>query len=136
MRTPAGELEAYHTSMDTLDTLDEDALLDSVQALYRFVQVLERDVTYVNSFKGEPCLARHHIAYPSFHEDKGAEAKYIVKKLIHELDGSHSLLEIADKWDIPLDRVAIVADQLRSAGLVKPAPAKEDEHQQFSRRHD
>ena len=124
-RTPAGEFREYHTSRDTLDVLSEDALLDSVQTLYRFVQVWERDVTYANLYKGEPCLAKHQIAYPSHHEDKADEASYLVKKLMHDFDGTHSLLDMADKWDAPFDQVELIAKQFASAGLVKPAEVRE-----------
>ncbi len=119
-RSPTTEFPEYHTSKDTLDVLSDDALLDSLQTLYRFVQVLERDVTYANAYRGEPCFARHEIEYPRYHEDKDDQRKYIVKKLVHEFDGSQSLLEIADKWDIPMDQAAFVADQFCAAGLVRP----------------
>jgi len=121
MRTPAGEFQEYHTSKDTLDIFSEAGLLDSVQTLYRFVQLWEQDLTYTNNYKGEPCFSRHQIPYPSFHRDRGNEAKQIVKKMIFEFDGSLSLLEIADKWNIPFDQVEFVANQFYKAGLVKPA---------------
>jgi aminopeptidase-like protein len=117
-RTPAGEFRQYHTSLDTLDVLSADALLESAQTLYRFVQVWERDLTWVNTFRGEPCVSRHEISYPSHFDDMGDESKYLVKKVMHELDGEHSVLDIARKWDAPFDRVEAIVGRFAEAGLV------------------
>ncbi|MHC4765714.1 MAG: DUF4910 domain-containing protein [Planctomycetota bacterium] len=118
-RTPAGEFREYHTSLDTLDVLSPDALLESVRTLWRFVQVWERDVTWINTYKGEPCVSRHRIRYPSHFGDKGDESKYLVKKVMHELDGEHSVLDIARKWDAPFDQVESIVRQFEAAGLVR-----------------
>jgi aminopeptidase-like protein len=130
-RTPAGEFPEYHTSLDTLALLSADALLESVRTLYRFVGVWERDLTWVNTYKGEPCLARHRIRYPSHFGDRGDESKFLVKKVMHELDGEHSVLDIARKWGAPFDQVDALVRQFEAAGLVRllassaPVPAVE-----------
>jgi aminopeptidase-like protein len=120
MRSPPGEYLQYHTSLDTLEVLSEDALLDSVQTLYRFVQVLEADVALASCCRGEPCFSRHNMDYPSFHDDHGQEARYIAKHLLYEFDGTRSLLEIADRLGLPMYQVAQVAGKFQEAGLVRP----------------
>ncbi len=120
-RTPAGEYPEYHTSLDTLDTLSSDCLFESAATLFRFVQVIERDRVYVNRYKGEPCVSRHGLAYPAQRQDEREETKFLVKKCMHEFDGRHSLLQIADKWGAPFDQVDAIAEDFVRAGLIEPA---------------
>ena len=41
-------------------------------------------MTWINTYKGEPCVSRHDIRYPSHFGDMGDESKYLVKKVMHE----------------------------------------------------
>jgi aminopeptidase-like protein len=120
MRTPAGEFSQYHTSLDTLDVLSPDALLDSVQMLYDIAEVIDSNIVPVNLYKGEPCFSKYNITYPSFREDQHDESRYLVKKMIYEFDGTQSLLDIADKLDTPFDQIQFLADQFHSVGLIRP----------------
>lgn len=119
MRTPPGEFAEYHTSLDTLDILDPDALLDSVQTLFRICRVHDENRILAPTYRGEPCFSRHEIEYPSYYDDRGDESKMLVKKLIYELDGRRSLLEIADRWNEPLHRVVDIVRSFERAGLAR-----------------
>lgn len=118
-RTPPAEFAEYHTSLDTLDVLSGEHLAETVATLLRFVEVIERDRICVNRYRGEPCVSRHGLAYPVQHQDERDELKYLVKKCMHEFDGTQTLLQIAEKWDAPFDRVEAIADAFARAGLVE-----------------
>jgi aminopeptidase-like protein len=102
--------------------LSEAALVESVETLYRFVHVGERDLTWANTYRGEPCVSRHDIEYPSHFGDRGDESKFLVKKVMHELDGDRSVLDIAVKWNAPFDQVDAIVREFARAGLVTPPP--------------
>jgi aminopeptidase-like protein len=121
-RTPPGEFPEYHTSLDTLDVLSSECLVDTVATLFRLVQVIERNRVFLNRYKGEPCVSRHGLLYPVQHQDEHDETKYLVKKCMHEFDGRQSLLEIADKWNAPFDQVELIAKGFARAGLIQPVP--------------
>jgi aminopeptidase-like protein len=121
-RTPAAEYPEYHTSLDTLDVLSGDRLAETTATLFQFVRVIERNRVFMNRYKGEPCVSRHGLSYPVQHRDERDETKYLVKKCMHEFDGTQSLLQIAEKWDAPFDQVESIAAEFHRVGLIEPVP--------------
>jgi aminopeptidase-like protein len=64
-RTPHGEYAEYHTSADDLGFVSAMHLADSLGTLLQVIDLLERDVRYVNlSPMGEPQLGRRGL-FPS-----------------------------------------------------------------------
>jgi len=121
-RTPPAEFAEYHTSKDTLDVLREESLMNSLQTIYRCVQIAERNIVYRNLYKGEPCLSRHQIRYPAPTENKDRDDVYLVKKVMHDIDGTKSLLDMAESWNAPFHKVETIADWFVEAGLICPTP--------------
>jgi aminopeptidase-like protein len=119
-RTPHGEFPEHHTSADDLAFLDPTALAESVHALARILDAVDRDRRLVNLLpKGEPRLGERGL-YPTLSAGvPGAER--FVQALLWVLslsDGRHSLLDVAERSGIPFSLVADAADSLAAHGLV------------------
>jgi len=120
MRTPAGEFKGYHTSEDDMSNIDSNSLLDTLEALLETISTLEANVTFRNRYVGEPCLSQHGFIYPVYPEDKNDRSKYFVKILAHEFDGKNTLLDIAEKWNIPISQLGLLVDQFLVQKLIEP----------------
>jgi aminopeptidase-like protein len=119
MRTPNGQYPEYHTSGDNLDFVRPDALADSLGMYLRVLDVLENDEVYVNlSPKGEPQLGKRGL-YPSVGA-QGAGPELMARLWTLNLsDGEHSLLDIAQRADLPFDAIKDAAGALVDGGLLE-----------------
>ena len=119
MRTPGGKFPEYHTSKDDLTVVSRESLFDTFRLLLKAVDVLEIDRMYTNKYMGEPFFSKHNIQYPTQLEGIDVAPSYYIKILSSEIDGSNSLLDISQKWKIPLDILAKLAGVLLEAGLIE-----------------
>jgi aminopeptidase-like protein len=112
----------YHTSADDLDLVRPEHLQDSLEACWAVLQVLEGDRRYLNlSPKGEPQLGRRGL-YGSIGGRSDAEERQLAMLWVLNLsDGSHSLLDVADRAGLPFTLVAEAAAALEGVGLLAPA---------------
>ncbi|WP_245655994.1 DUF4910 domain-containing protein [Microtetraspora fusca] len=119
-RTPYAGYPEYHTSADDPDFVSAEAMEDTLDALERAVEVLERNRRYRNlSPYGEPQLGRRGL-YGSLGGRSDAESRQMAMLWVLNLsDGDHDLLDIAERSGLPFAAVADAADALRGAGLVK-----------------
>jgi aminopeptidase-like protein len=121
MRTPNGEYPEYHTSADNLDFVDPRCLADSLSLYLEVLDILENDGTFLNLRpKGEPQLGKRGL-YPAIGgEGRGSElmARLWVLNLS---DGAHSLLDIAERAQLPFGTIKDAAELLLEGGLLKPA---------------
>jgi aminopeptidase-like protein len=122
MRTPNDEYPEYHTSADDLSFVRADALADSMSLYLRLLDVLENDGTYRNlSPKGEPQLGRRGL-YPSSVGARGANPQLMARLWVLNLsDGGNSLLDIAERADLPFRDVKDAARALVDGGLLERA---------------
>lgn len=121
MRGGAAGYPEYHTSLDTLDVLSAEHLADTVDTLLEILFLLDNDLTYASTCRGEPCLSRHQIRYPVF-THRQEQRISPVKALIHELDGEHSLLDICRKWDFDFEEIRELAKAFADAGVARLVP--------------
>jgi aminopeptidase-like protein len=119
MRSSHGEFKQYHTSLDDLNLISGDALFHTLSILLKIIEVLEKNATYKNRYRGEPCFSKYPITYPQYTWGQKNLKKNVLKILASELDGRLDLLGIADKWELPFFTVSEVADQFASLGLVE-----------------
>ena len=122
-RTPNGRYPEYHTSADNPEFVRPDALEDSLAKALAIVEILEHDAAFVNlSPYGEPQLGRRGL----YGGTGGATPPGFEMALLWVLnysDGSHSLLDIADRAAMPFALVRRAAAALEGAGLLAPSPA-------------
>jgi aminopeptidase-like protein len=128
MRTPNGEYPEYHTSADNLEFIRADRLADSLDLYLRVLDVLENDALYVNlSPKGEPQLGKRGL-YPSMGA-QGTTSPLMARLWVLNLsDGEHSLLDMAERADMPFTAIREAAQALIDGGLLErvdtPSPRK------------
>ena len=112
MRTPSGEYPEYHTSADNPQFVTAASLGESWSLMRLAVDVLQADQTFVNLFpKGEPRLGPRGLF-----ADAGRLGLFWTLNLS---DGSHSLLDIAERSQLPFWRIREGARRLEASGLLK-----------------
>jgi aminopeptidase-like protein len=122
MRSPNGEYPEYHTSGDNLDFIQADSLADSLDTTMKILSVLEANFRYVNQNPMcEPQLGRRGL-YRSFGKLKdGGNAQRAVQWVLNYSDGRHSLLDIAERANLPFDHMRRAADVLIEHQLLREA---------------
>jgi aminopeptidase-like protein len=121
-RSRYGSIPQYHTSADDLSFVRPEHLGESFRLISETLDVLEGNRTYYNtSPKGEPQLGRRGL-YGAIGGDKDAAAANMAMLWILNLsDGSHSLLDIATRANLPFQLVLKTAKLLERHELLKPA---------------
>lgn len=112
MRTPYGEYPEYHTSGDGLAFITPKGLGDSIAKLIAVFELLEKNRTYRNTYpKGEPQLGKRGL----YQDAKTLGLWWI----LNYSDGSHTLLDIAERANMPFERIAEGAGVLAQCGLLQ-----------------
>ncbi|MFF5210346.1 DUF4910 domain-containing protein [Streptosporangium sp. NPDC000396] len=119
-RTPYAGYPEYHTSADNPDFVSPEAMADTLETCWEITQVLERNRRYVNlSPYGEPQLGRRGLYGSLGGRSDTKQAQMAMLWVLNLSDGEHSLLDIAERSDLPFAAVADAAQALRGAGLLK-----------------
>jgi aminopeptidase-like protein len=126
MRTPNGEYPEYHTSADNLDFVDPRSLADSLSLYLKVLDILENDSTFLNLRpRGEPQLGKRGL-YPAV-GGQGTGSELMARLWVLNLsDDDHSLLDIAERAQLPFDTIKDAAQLLLDGGLLKPAGSDSD----------
>jgi len=122
-RTPNGEYPEYHTSADDLSLIRPDALADSLDVLLQIVEVVEGDRVYRNTQpKCEPQLGRRGL-YGALGglTDPGTRSLAMLW-VLNLSDGRHSLLDIAERAELPFGLVRETAELLEAHELLRREP--------------
>ena len=119
-RTPYAGYPEYHTSADNPSFVDPDSMADTLDTLRTALSVLDRNRRYVNlSPYGEPQLGKRGLYDSLGGRSDAKEAQLAMLWVLSLSDGDHSLLDIAERADLPFGAVAAAADALQAAGLLK-----------------
>lgn len=117
MRTPPGAYPEYHTSADNLDLLRPEALADSLAKLLAVVEVLEGNTCCHNlSPRCEPQLGKRGL-YSSV-GGTSKEAEMALLWVLNFSDGEHTLLDIAERAELPFAQIRAAADKLIAVDLL------------------
>lgn len=118
-RSKFGEIPQYHTSADNLDFIAPSHLAESYRLITEVLDVIENDVAYRNTMpKCEPQLGRRGL-YGMIGGDKDAAAANMAMLWILNLsDGMHSLLDIAERANLPFAVIQKTAQILQQKGLL------------------
>jgi len=118
-RTPHGRYPEYHTSADNLDLVRPAALADSLDTYLAVIEVLEHNKLYQSTNpKCEPQLGKRGL-YGKFGGQKEAKTLDMAMLWVLNLaDGSHTLLDMAERANLPFSLIRQVADTLLAHGLL------------------
>lgn len=120
MRSQHGEFPEYHTSADNLDFVQPEYLIDSFNKCQTALQILEGNQTYLNQNpKGEPRLGKRGLYRGIGGEKDGGINEMALLWILNLSDGSHSLLDIAERAKMPFAVIRRAADALVQCGLLK-----------------
>src|SRR5882724_6942868 len=118
-RSKFGEIPQYHTSADNLDFIAPNHLALSYRLIAETLDVVENDAVYCSTMpKCEPQLGRLGL-YGTVEGDKNAAAANMAMLWILNLsDGMHSLLDIAERANLPFAVIRRTAQLLQHNGLL------------------
>lgn len=120
MRTMYTCFKEYHTSLDNKDYIDFAAMAGSVEAYFEIVKALEINHTWVNTMGfGEPQLGKRGLFRSLGSQKNTAKAEDAMWWLLNQADGTHDLLAIAEKSNLPMELLNDVALKLAEAGIFK-----------------
>jgi aminopeptidase-like protein len=119
-RSKFGAIPEYHTSADNLDFIAPKHLAQSFSIIAEAIEILEHNATYRNTLpKCEPQLGRRGL-YGAIGGDKDAAAANMAMLWILNLsDGNNSLLDIAERADLPFPVIYRTAKLLEDKGLLQ-----------------
>jgi aminopeptidase-like protein len=135
------EYDFYHTSLDNLDFINSENLIETLKLYLLAIEKLELDLTYRSlNPHGEPMLGKRGL-YPqtggsiqqSAVSRRHAERRYqiaesaaalgseldAIRWLMFLSDGATSLLRIAEKTGLPMRQLYEAAERLRAHGLLE-----------------
>jgi aminopeptidase-like protein len=118
MRGRNGEFPEYHTSADNLDFVSGERMADSFQLLSSILGVLDRNGTYLSLEPfGEPQLGSRGL-YGALGGTAIPDAQLAMLWVLNLSDGSHTLLDIAERAGMTFDSIAATARVLEEHGLL------------------
>jgi aminopeptidase-like protein len=127
-RTPFGEYPEYHTSADDLDFVTPAQLAGSLEACRAIIGVLEGNAVYVNlQPMCEPQLGRRGLYGNVGGAGESREREIAMLWVLNLSDGTHSLLDIAVRAQLPFEVISGAAERLRAAGLLEERVRKNTE---------
>jgi aminopeptidase-like protein len=118
-RTPHGEFPQYHTSADNLDLVPPQALAGSLALYLSVLRILENNARFQNQNpRCEPQLGKRGL-----YRTLGglADSSQLEMALLWNLnlsDGGHSLLDIAERAELPFDLIHQAAQSLIDCELL------------------
>ncbi len=124
-----GKFPEYHTSADNLDFIRPEHLSKSCRIIATVLDVLEGNGVYKGTvLKCEPQLGRRGL-YSTIGGDKDLATKNMAMLWVLNLsDGEHSLLDIAERSDLPFSEVRSVAQLLCRYGLLQSTLQSDSQH--------
>jgi len=120
MRSPWGSYAEYHTSADSPDFVTTESLEDSLAVCIAAIDVLEGNGTYLNQRpRGEPQLGRYGLYGRT---GGSADVNMAMLWVLNLSDGHHTLLDIAERAQLPFATIRRAADALQDAELLAEGP--------------
>jgi aminopeptidase-like protein len=129
-RTPYGEYPEYHTSADNLAFIEPSQLEGSYRVGQSILAVLEGEASYLNrSPMGEPQLGRRGLYGAMGGAGHSGVQEMALLWVLNLSDGQHSLLDIAERSDLPFESVLNAAVLLERHALLEKTPIGARSHQ-------
>lgn len=119
-RSPHGTFPEYHTSADNLDFVRPESLADSLAAYLAVIAILEGNTTYENlNPYCEPQLGKRGLYRSIGGLADAGRLELALLWVLNLSDSSHSLLDIAERADLPFELIKQAADTLVEHDLLE-----------------
>ncbi len=124
-RTPHSQYPEYHTSADNLEFIQPQALAESLGLCQSAIEILEGNRIYLNQNPHcEPQLGKRGL-YRAIGGQAGEKSMEMAMLWVLNLsDGCHTLLDIAERSQLPFATVARAASDLIAHALLAPVPER------------
>jgi aminopeptidase-like protein len=120
-RTPNGEYPEYHSSADNLSLVRPESLAHSLSVLKQIVDVIEGDALFRSrNPKGEPQLGRRGLYGTIGGQRVAAADQMAILWVLNLADGTHSLLDMAERSGLSFAAIHKAANALINADLLEP----------------
>jgi len=118
----------YHTSGDDLHFIHPQHLAQSYRLIVSAVDVIENNGRMINLLpKCEPQLGRRGLYGSLGGEANNASQIMAYLWVLNLSDGHHSLLDIANRADLPFATIRLAAGRLSAAGLLSSVTDQKDD---------
>jgi aminopeptidase-like protein len=118
MRSKYGTYPEYHTSLDNLKLITSSGLQGTYEVLQQCIKCLEADERLKVTVLGEPQLGKRGL-YPTLSTKQTAAQVRDILNLITYCDGSRTLLEIAEKINVPMWDLIPIVKTLKDQNLLE-----------------
>jgi aminopeptidase-like protein len=106
----------YHSSLDSPEIVNWNRLAESQSLVLRMIDTLEGNRVPINRFQGEVCCSRYGVHIDA---STSPEAHRALFKTMDLIDGSLSIVQIANACGTRVDAVRRVVDELYRCGLIE-----------------
>ena len=118
LRTKYGEYPEYHTSLDDLETVVTPKGLDGgYWAILRAIEAIQNNKKYKVTYFCEPQMSKRGL-YPTLSTKEYSTQVKLMMDFISLCDGTTSLIEIAERLNVPIWDLYGLVDKLKSHGLI------------------
>lgn len=119
-RSKYGCYPEYHTSLDDLTLVTPTGLAGAFDVLRKCIEAIESNRKYLVRCMGEPQLGKRGL-YPNLSTKSSGSSVQLMMNMITYCDGNHDLIAIAERLDVPLEKLAPIAKILFEANLIEIA---------------
>ena len=123
MRTKYGSYPQYHSSADDLTFVTPTGLQGGFNLVTSVIEELESSVYYLATELCEPQLGKRGL-YHAMHGRTVADEILLRTHVLSYADGQHSLQDMAELFDRPLEEIQILATELVEHGLLTQVSLK------------
>lgn len=119
MRSVHGSFLEYHTSADNLQFISEEGLGDSFAKCCEVIGLIENNRYYSNQRpKGEPQLGKRGLYEGMTASNDRRLHEFALLWVLNLSDGQHSLLDVAERANLPFSLIKQAADALAATDLL------------------
>jgi aminopeptidase-like protein len=118
LRTKFAKYPEYHTSLDDLENVVTPKGLDGGYfAIRKAIEAILNNKKYKVTFFCEPQMSRRGL-YPTLSTKESSKQVELMMNLISLCDGKTSLIEIAERLNVPIWDLYELVDKLKNHGLI------------------
>jgi aminopeptidase-like protein len=118
MRSKYGVYPEYHTSLDDLSLVTSSGLQGGLDALRQAIEIVENNCIPRVTVSGEPQLGKRGL-YPTLSSKGHTSGVRTMMNMISYCDGRYTLLDIAEKLNVPFGQLRSQLNPLLEHGLVR-----------------
>jgi aminopeptidase-like protein len=123
MRGRHGMFPEYHTSADNPSLVSPERMAESLCVLRDVIELLHGNTAYLNLAPwGEPQLGKRGL-YQALGGTNIADLQLALLWVLNLSDGSHTLLDIAERASMSFRSIRAAADMLQQHELLSPVPS-------------